>query len=663
MEELRKIDLEKEYAPVANKQPVPRQPIALRNNLPIPVKKSKRRTVILLISAFLMGFLIIGIGLSAQKTYSSALATYKQAKLAWSAIKNQDVELAAGELAKTKQELEKTQKNLQSFSYARFIPLVGIYYSDADHLIKAGLHGINAATIIIDAVAPYVDVLGLKGKGSFVMGPAEERIKTAVLTMGKITPRVDELTDTLILAQQEVDKVNPNRYPGIWGITKIKKQLTTLRESVDSAVAFADEARPLVKVLPSLLGESEEKKYLVLFQNDKELRPTGGFITAYGVFSADKGVIRAQDSSDIYNLDNSIRSKPKAPEPILKYLPNVNVWHLRDTNLSPDFVESMLVFNSLYKKAPGNVDVDGIIALDTQVLVSTIKILDDEVVAGGITFTSKNDSRCDCPQVIYELERLISTPKSLDLRVTSLVQVQAQRKDFLGVLLDAIMQKALKSSPKLYWGPLVQSFITQTHEKHILFYLYDKEAQRGVEALNAAGRIKLFEGDYLHINDANFGGAKSNLYVEQSVDQNIEASNDGVIKKTVTIKYKNPRSPSDCNLERGRLCLNAVLRDWVRVYVPKGSRLLDSKGSEVKVTSYEELNKTVFEGFLTVRPLGLATYTLTYQLPFKVKKNSHLPLLVQKQPGTNANQYTINVNEKKVEQFPLTTDRELKLQL
>ena len=53
MEELRKIDLEKEYAPVANKQPVPRQPIALRNNLPIPVKKSKRRTVILLISAFL----------------------------------------------------------------------------------------------------------------------------------------------------------------------------------------------------------------------------------------------------------------------------------------------------------------------------------------------------------------------------------------------------------------------------------------------------------------------------------------------------------------------------------------------------------------------------------------------------------------------------------
>ena len=89
---------------------------------------------------------------------------------------------------------------------------------------------------------------------------------------------------------------------------------------------------------------------------------------------------------------------------------------------------------------------------------------------------------------------------------------------------------------------------------------------------------------------------------------------------------------------------------------------MDSKGSEVKVTSYNDLGKTVFEGFLTVRPLGIATYTLTYRLPFKVK-GTILPLLIQKQPGTDGNQYTILLNGKTVDQFALTTDKEINLKL
>ena len=38
----------------------------------------------------------------------------------------------------------------------------------------------------------------------------------------------------------------------------------------------------------------------------------------------------------------------------------------------------------------------------------------------------------------------------------------------------------------------------------------NSQAQAGFEGLNAAGRIVPFSGDYLHINEANFGGEKSN---------------------------------------------------------------------------------------------------------------------------------------------------------
>lgn len=643
METFQKMDLE---SPVQTKvSPASSHIKDIRKN-----KTNKILIGIVLLLILLGVVLFFTIVLPAQRTYSSAVATYKQAQGAWNAAKKQNVVLAGEEIEKARKDLVETQNNLHAMSYVRFIPLVNGYYNDADHLLKAGFEGMNAASILVDSVKPYADVLGLKGAGSFVMGSAEQRIQTAVMTMGKITPRIDDVVNSLVLAKKEIDAVDPNHYPSFLGGNKIKKQLSTLRSVTDQGVSFMDQARPLIKVLPSLVGESKEKKYLILFQNDKELRPTGGFITAYAVFRMEKGIIHIDRSDDIYSLDDSLRVTTKAPESILKYLPKVTTFNLRDSNLSPDFVESMKTFNSLYKNASAKIDVDGIIALDTNVLVSTIKILDDEVSAGGITFNTKNDPRCSCPQVIYQLEDSISRPVGY---------VKSGRKDLLGELLYAILQKALKSSPKLYWGPLVQDIVTQTSEKHILFYLYDTGAQSGLEALNTAGRIKNVEGDYLHINDANMGGAKANLYVKESVQQDITLESDGTVTKTITISYKNPFPPSDCNLERGGLCLNAILRDWVRLYVPKGSQLISSQGSEVKVTTYEDLRKTVFDGFLTVRPLGSAVYTIKYRLPFKLTSGSTLPLLIQKQPGTEDNEYSIKINGREIYKFSLLTDKEV----
>lgn len=470
---------------------------------------------------------------------------------------------------------------------------------------------------------------------------------------GNITPQIDTIADSLSEVQKEIDAINPGHYPELLFGKKPKDQITQIRELTDQGVELVDQARPLIKVLPSLLGESEPKKYLVLFQNDKELRPTGGFITAYSLMNIDKGKLTVERSDDIYTLDNSISNKPAAPKPIRDYL-EVHTLNLRDSNISPDFVTSMGTFMKLYDKAGESVPVDGIIAIDTNVLVSTIKILDDQVTASGIPFTTKNEPLCNCPQVIYVLEDNISRPVNY---------VKTDRKGLIGSLVNAIMQKALSSSPKAYWGPLFQTMLMQTNQKHILFYLFDKEAQKGIEAMNAAGKIMPFDGDYLHINDANLGGQKSNLFTTEIVQNDYTIAKDGSMQKTLTITYKNTFPPSDCNLEAGKLCLNATLRDWLRIYVPKGSQMIESKGNEVKMTTYDELDKTVFDGFLTVRPLGQAKFTITYKLPFKLSSGSPLPVLIQKQPGTGGNDYTVTVNGKTVEEFNLFADKKMQIRL
>ncbi len=657
MDNISKINFEAPKPAVSDTQtPNPNQYSTSKASLKEKFKKlikNRKFQVSLVIVVLVIVLSALAVVIPTLKTYQAVKVTYAQAKVTADAIKKQNIELASIELAKTKDDLVVVQQNLHSMGYLKFVPIASWYYNDADHLVNAGFEGLDAATILIDSIKPYADLLGLKGQGSFVGGTAQQRIETAVKAMSKITPKIDEIADKLSLVRKEIDQVEPSHYPAIGPGKKIRSGLENLRTLTDQSVTLIDNSRPLIKILPVLLGEPDDKKYLIIFQNDKELRPTGGFITAYSVFRLDSGVVHVETSSDIYNLDNTISGKAKAPAPILDYLDNVNVLNLRDSNLSPDFKVSMDEFRKLYEKAGAYTKVDGIIAVDTQALVAAMEILGD-IDAGGIKFTTKNDPRCDCPQVIYRLEDYADRP----------VQgTRENRKDIIGQLMYAIMQKAFSSSPKLYWGPLFQAMLTQISEKHILFNMYNNQAQAGLEGLNAAGRIMAFDGDYLHINEANFGGAKSNMFVSENVSQDYNVSSDGTITKTITVSYKNPFPPSDCNLERGNLCLNAVLRDWFRVYVPKGSKLTANQGSEVKMKTYDELSKTVFEGFITVRPQGVAKLTLTYTLPFKLADNSVLPLMIQKQPGTNANGYLINTGGRKLEEFKLSADKTLNLNL
>lgn len=613
--------------------------------------KNKKVGIGLLVVFLILAILIIVPGIL---TLLSAKRTYAQVNATVDALKKQDIEATGKELKKTRAALKDTQSKMNLLVVMRFIPGPNIYYNDARHMINAAFYGLDAADTFVQSVEPYADVLGLKGQGTFVGGSAEQRIETAVKTMSKVTPKIDDIAKSLELAQKEIAYVNPNDYPAFIAGGKVRKGMETMRTLADDGTKFIEDASPFIKVLPTLLGDPEEKKYLVLFQNDKELRPTGGFLTAYAIFRINKGVIKVDTSEDIYVLDASIANKKKAPEPILKYLAKVPVLNLRDSNLSPDFQESMKSFRELYGEAGKYVNVDGIVAIDTHALVSAMNILGD-VQVNGKTYTTKTDPRCDCPQVIYELEEFAG------IRVQ---YIRSDRKSIIGDLMYAIMDKAFKSSPKQYWGPLMQTMFSEIAQKHILFSLENKDAMKGLSAVNATGEIKDFDGDYFHLNEANFGGAKSNLFVDQNVEQEYTVNGSGVITKKITVNYKNPFKPSNCNLEaENSLCLNAPWRNWFRVYVPKGSKLKDAGGSEVKMTTYEEFGKTVFEGFLTVRPLGVAKLTLGYTLPFKLEKGSPLPLLIQKQPGTAGDEYTVKVNGKQKAKFMLEEDKTLELGL
>ncbi len=409
-----------------------------------------------------------------------------------------------------------------------------------------------------------------------------------------------------------------------------------------------------------MLGAEEERTYLILFQNDKELRPTGGFLTAYSIAKVSKGKFEPVSSSDIYNLDKLYRPSIPAPDPIIDYIqgpyvlsPNLR---LRDMNWSPDYYESMKLFSEEIKEA-GIDDIDGIIAVDTEVVVNLLDAIGQIGVFGFGNFSTEIVEECNCPQVVFELESFadvegpIVWSENEPGKIVFAPENYENRKKIIGPLMNSILANAM-GQPKDKLPGLFEAVFKSLIEKHVLFYMYDPVAQAGVESFGIAGKMDAYEGDYLHINDANLGGRKSNLYVKQEVSQIVSISKDGSVEKEVTITYNNPEEYDGW--------LNSVLPNWVRIYVPKGSELIDISGLEDMTNPYEEFDKTVFAGYFELRPLGISKVTLKYKLPFKV--NDEYKLFVQKQSGTDAPLYTIEVG-KQFEELFLRTDEEFKFKI
>ncbi|MCL4389937.1 MAG: DUF4012 domain-containing protein [Patescibacteria group bacterium] len=611
-----------------------------------PVKPKRSFKKILLAAAAVLVFLGVIVGIPLAKAYVDGKAAYQQTLAVKDAIKSSDLPQAQVAIKATRTKLQAVRGDLKLIGWTSFIPFLGGYTSDANHMINAADYGLQAADVVVAGVEPYADLLGLKGKGTFTGGTAEDRIAEMVQTLGKVTPQIDDVAAKVKLVRQEVDKVDPGRYPG-----NINSQLTDAKNLIDLADNFLTQARPMVKQLPDMLGANGERKYMVLFQNDKELRPTGGFITAYAIFRVDQGRIHLDSSDDIYKLDDTITKHVAPPDPISRYL-NVYGWRLRDSNFSPDFPSSMQVFTDLYNSSSAKQNLNGIIAMDTDVLTKMMGVL-GPIDAYGTTFTTKTVPTCDCPMVIYELEQYADQPTNY---------VRGSRKDIIGVLLQTMMQKAMGSAREVY-APLIQTAMAEATQKHILFYLYNADAQAGVNALGFGGAIKTNPGgDYLHVNDANLAGAKSNLYVTQAVKQEVSVTDTGA-DVTLTLNYRYPHQADNCSLERKTgLCLAGIYRDYLRVYLPLGATIGEVRGFENTSKTFQDLNHTVVDGFFTVVPEGLAKIQISYKVSGNFKKDGVYKSLIQKQPGTAGNQYTLIVNGKQ-QVFNLTQDQEISVKL
>ncbi len=610
-----------------------------------PKRRSFKKTLIRLFLIFLILFLMIF--LPVRGVYQSLKRINTAAKTASAGLKSENLDTIRSSVKEMKSASAQLDGSLNWLFWVRIIPFLGNYYADAKHFAKAANYELEAAQTITDSLDPYKKELGFSGTPT----PGQDRVAQAVKILNKVIPELDKVQPELKSASEEVANIDVNKYPEKWGSRNVRSLVDTAKNFIGGAYYAVSQARPALEIAPQALGEPSAKNYLIIFQNDKELRATGGFMTAYAFLKLDHGHISSSTSDDIYRLDEKLLEVCKTkvcplspPAVISKYLPEANgkprtAWSMRDSNLSPDLPTSLRQFEKMYGLIGDGTTWDGIITIDTHVVEELIKIT-GPIEVFGTKYSADIDKRCNCPNVIYELEAYSQI----------IEKGEKDRKAILGTLMQQILSRSLGASTEKL-PEFINAGVKLAQSKHVMLFMHDDKIQKAVSSLDWTGEIKSTSGDYLHINDSNFAGGKSNLYVTEDVSLDIDPKT-GTHKLEIT--YKNPQVYSSW--------LNQRNRDYVRIYVPKGAKLVSSKGSDVAVTTIDnDLGKTVYEAFIEIRPQNSRVLNFVYQTSSPYEKDGKYPLLIQRQPGTKDFSYTVKLNGNTKSTFNLDMDKSLNL--
>lgn len=234
----------------------------------------------------------------------------------------------------------------------------------ADDLSRAALSELAGVVGDIDAVLPRNGGVDL------------EKVQSLV-------PPVAESHAALVKAQQELDAEDPSGYIG-----SLKLRFRDLQSQVDDATSAIGVADRALQVLPQMLGADGPRNYLVVMQNNAEIRATGGLPGAVSLLSTDDGKI-----SMVREISGA--SFGEAPAPVLPLQPaeqkifgkNLGTYFL-DANLTPNFTRSADLWKARWEQTQPE-KIDGVISLDTVTLSYLLKAL-GPVDVGGVHLTGDN---------------------------------------------------------------------------------------------------------------------------------------------------------------------------------------------------------------------------------------------------------------------------------
>ncbi len=389
------------------------------------------------------------------------------------------------------------------------------------------------------------------------------------------------------------------------------------------------------------LSQKKESTFLLLFQNNNELRPGGGYIGSFGIMKIKDGKIVFADSHNTNVFDSGSSSQIAPPKPMQDML-GIKDWELRDSNWSPDFPINAQRAEYFYHLEGGQEKIDGVIALSTELLPSFLEVIGSIKVDGypGI-YNSDN--------VIEQLEYQVEKGY-YDQGIE-----KGKRKYIMKKMFKAIVQKA----QELDWSQkkqLLSKIEQHLNRKDVMLYFANKDLQAKVEKLGWAGEVRQnISGDYLMMVDANLGSRKSDAVMKRRFEYIVDFRRKRPAVR-LKITYTHQGTVRDL--------LTEDYRTYLRIFVPDKSWLYDTDGLEgLEFVDFDKAMGKKSFGVLHQIQLGKTkTVEFDYYLPETITFDNY-QLFIQKQPGIDKLQGKVKVIDKMgdMKQYTVDSDRDVKI--
>ncbi|HAT73764.1 MAG: hypothetical protein US30_C0004G0138 [Candidatus Moranbacteria bacterium GW2011_GWF2_36_839] len=362
------------------------------------------------------------------------------------------------------------------------------------------------------------------------------------------------------------------------------------------------------------------RTFMIMLQNNMELRPGGGFLGQYAILKIKDGEVISTFFEDANLLDQKITAKIKPPYPFTRMM-QLKKWKFRDSNFSPDFPTNVEKAKYFYRLAGRNSNFDGVIAVNTNVFNDILALTGPITVPGyGVTFNSA-DGALKLEE--YVEKRYIMNP-DIDTQ---------NRKDIMRKMAPIIVEKLFSLGNISKISDLVHK---EFQNRNIMVNFNDPNLQSAIESVYWDGKVATgWNSDYLMMVDANMGALKTDYYIKRQVNYDIDLTTE---KPTVTLNilYKNTAPYGDWR--------TSDYHSYLRVYVPKGSNFLESKMVSL-ANKGEEFEKSYFGFICHVLIGGETNAIIKYELPDGFDVNDYR-LLIQKQSGVENIPFKVHLKTK-----------------
>lgn len=439
-------------------------------------------------------------------------------------------------------------------------------------------------------------------------------------------PQLAEALAALKEAHARINSIPESFIPSI-----LRERFVSARGELEQLNSLLESLEKDIPALLALLGDIEPHTFLILLQNNAELRPTGGFIGNFAVIETNDGYITKNEIFDVYASDHELKEILEPPEEIA---PVNKRWFLRDSNYSPHFPLSAerAAWFLEHENGPG---VDTVIAIDQTVVAELLRI------SGGVRVPELNQpltSQNFATVLSYIIEAKLSGAKN--------------PKQILQNFVPAFERAVFNNADPVAAFNIISSAAAN---KHILAYSKNPEVQdffvrRGIDG---SMRPLAPKEDYLAISHTSVSGNKSDAYIKETINHDTFLKSDGNVINELSITRTHTWSREiereiqalarAFGLDGGHEIPKNVFEilgrsrnlNVLRIYVPTGAVLEESSDNQVQTRFDPELKRTYFLAKMEVPDSQSRTLVIRYRLPFKLNfRNADMyKLTAQSQAG------------------------------